>query len=175
MANRLVTALLRSFLLFVLSLILVAGFYFHASFYTIGLYPLLLVGGLATFLVITAARLIVMGDLPRGRPTSELSFPLEEGDRVLRGVVSLTILPLEADAPHVGQVVRARYDTGTEFGRLVVTDGSRRFLGEVSDEEARKAGHRSASELRDAFRRRRGWGSEEPVALLEFRRMGAPR
>src|SRR3989304_1278623 len=119
MDRRILQSLVRSVLLFLLSIVLVAGFYFHSAFYSVGLYPLLLIGGFVTFLVILGARLILLGELPRGRPAGELTFGLEEGDRVQRQIVSLVVLPVEGrDVPVVGQAVPGRDETGSEFGRL---------------------------------------------------------
>lgn len=169
MASRLVAGILRSSLLFLLSVVLVAGFYFHSEFYAVGLYPLLLLGGFTTFLVVTAARLIVSGDLPRGRPRGELTFPFEEGDRLQRGAIELIVRPSDDAVPHVGQVVRARYETGAEFGRLVVLDATRKFLEEVTDEDARGSGHGSAAELREAVARRWRVAPDAIVAIIRVR------
>jgi hypothetical protein len=149
----------------------VAGFYFHGEFYQIGLYPLLLVGGFVTFLVIGAARIILTGEMPRGRATAELTFPLDEGDRVRRGAVDLVVRPVDDPLPHVGQIVRARYETGAEFGRLVVLDASRVHLDDVPDEVARHAGHASAAALREAASRRRP-RLGAVVAILKVRPLG---
>jgi len=74
-AHKLVQTLIRSLFLFCLSILLVAGFYFHGGFYSIGLYPLLLIGGFVTFLVINAARVILAGEAPRGRPIGSWGRP----------------------------------------------------------------------------------------------------
>jgi len=155
-------------------MILVAGFYFHSSFYQIGLYSLLLVGGFVTFLVIGAARLIVAGELPRGRPRGELTFSLEAGDLLQRGVASVVVVPVEGPVHAlVGQVVRGRFETGPEFGRYLVRDAARKFLSDVTDEDARAAGWRTAEDLRKGERGRRGWRPTDVVVLLRLERVGA--
>jgi len=55
--------LVRSTLLFLVSVALVVGFWYHTEFYRFGLLPLLAIGGLATFLVIAALRFILSGTL----------------------------------------------------------------------------------------------------------------
>ena len=173
MDRRILQSLVRSVLLFLLSIVLVAGFYFHSAFYSVGLYPLLLIGGFVTFLVILGARLILLGELPRGRPSGELTFGLEEGDRVQRQIVSLAVLPVEGrDVPVVGQAVRGRYETGIEFGRLLVVDVGRKFLSEITEEEAKRAGYRTVEELRAAGAVRFRWRPDDVVAVLGIRPLG---
>jgi hypothetical protein len=172
MRSRLLDGLVRSLLLFLLSIVLVAGFYFHGEFYQIGLYPLLLLGGFVTFLVIGAARIILAGEIPRGRATGDLAFPLDEGDRVRRGAVELVVRPVDAALPHVGQAVRARYETGAPFGRLVVVDASRTYLEDITDEQARLAGHASAAALREVGAARWRWRPGDVVAILRVRPEG---
>lgn len=174
MASRLVTLLARAGLLFLLSVVLVFGFWEHRNFYQIGFTNLLLLGGLVTFLVILGFRLALSGDLPRRRPRGELTFTLDEGDRILRGGAELAVRPLAAipEIPTVGQVVWARYDTGRLFGRLEVVDGSRKYLDDVTDEDARRAGFASAADLRAAGAPRWKWKGGDLVALLTIQPVG---
>ena len=168
--------LVRSAFLFLLSLVLVAGFWYHREFYQIGFTNLLIIGGIVTFLVIWAARLAMSGELPRGRPAGELTCTLEEGDRLLRNVAQAVVRPAEgAPYPGVGRVLTAKYDTGPEFARVLIVDSRRAFLSDVTDEEARQAGFRSAAELRDAGAERWGWRLPELVTILRVRPLGASR
>jgi len=86
MDGRLRALAIRSAFLFLLSLVLVAGFWYHREFYQIGFTNLLIIGGFVTFLVIWAARLAMTGELPRGRASGELTFTLDEAtvDRLRR-------------------------------------------------------------------------------------------
>src|SRR2546427_7409086 len=95
MRDRLRTLLIRSAFLFLLSLVLVAGFWFHREFYQIGFANLLIIGGVVTFLVIWAARLALSRELPRGRPRGELAFSLEEGGRLPQDLPRLVVRPPE--------------------------------------------------------------------------------
>lgn len=173
MDGRLRSFVIRSVFLFLISVVLVAGFWFHGEFYRLGLTNLLLVGGFITFLVIWAARLAMTGELPRGRPSGELAFTVEEGDRLMKRVSRLVVRPSEdLVAPAVGHTIRAKYDTGPEFARLVIEDARRTFLSDVTEEEARDAGYRSAKELLDAGRPRWRWDPSDIVTLLCVRLLG---
>lgn len=176
MDDRLRTLLIRSVFLFLISLVLVAGFWYHREFYQIGFVNLLIIGGFVTFLVIWAARLAMTGELPRGRPSGELVFSLEEGDRLLKNVARLVIRPSEGLAvPGVGHVIRGKYETGTEFVRLFIEDARRAFLSDVTDEDARQSGFRSAVEMQDAGAARWRWSRADVVTLLRVRPLGGTR
>src|SRR5437870_11914920 len=102
------TFLVRSGFLFLISLVLVAGFWYHREFYQIGFTNLLIIGGLVTLLVIWAARLALSGELPRGSPRDELTFSVEEGDRLLKAVARLVVRPSVGTTIHsVEHVVRS--------------------------------------------------------------------
>lgn len=176
MDNRLRTLLIRSAFLFLLSMVLVAGFWFHREFYQIGFANLLIIGGFVTFLVIWAARLAMSGELPKGRPSGELTFTLEEGDRVLRNVARLVVRPADSlDVPGVGHVVRAKFETGPEFARVVIEDARRAFLSDVTDDDARQAGYRSAADLRESGAGRWRWRPSDIVTVLQVRPLGGSR
>src|SRR5438105_2140648 len=157
-------------------LVIVAGFGYHREFYQIGFTNLLIIGGFVTFLVIWAARLAMTGELPRGRPSGELAFTLEEGDRLLKRVARSVVRPSEdLAAPSVGHVVRAKYETGTEFARLFIEDARRTYLSDLTDEDARQAGFRSAADLREAGTSRWSWRPADVVTILRVRALGGAR
>lgn len=176
MDDRFRTLVIRSLFLFLISLVLVAGFWFHREFYQIGFTNLLLIGGFVTFLVIWAARLAMTGELPRGRPSGELAFTVDEGDRLMKRVARLVIRPSEGlNAPPVGRVIRARYDTGPEFARFLIEDAHRTFLSDLTDEDARSAGFHSAAELVESGAARWNWHLSDVVTLLRVRPMAVAR
>lgn len=176
MDGRLRALAIRSVFLFLLSLLLVAGFWFHREFYQIGFTNLLIIGGFVTFLVIWAARLAMTGELPRGRPSGELAFTLDEGDRLLKRVACLVVRPSEGlEAPGVGHVVRAKYETGTEFARLLIEDARRTFVSDLTENDARQAGFPSAAALVDAGSARWRWRPADLVTLLSVRPLGGTR
>jgi hypothetical protein len=176
MESRIRTLMLRSVFLFLLSLLLVAGFWFHRDFYQIGFTNLLIIGGFVTFLVIWATRLAMSGELPRGRPSGELTFSVEEGDRLLKNVARLVVRPAEGTTvPGVGHVLRAKYDTGPEFARLLIEDARRSFLADLTDDEAHQAGFQSAATLRESGAAKWRWRPSDIVTVLQIRRLGASR
>jgi hypothetical protein len=176
MDSRLRPLAIRSVFLFLLSLLLVAGFWYHREFYQIGFTNLLIIGGFVTFLVIWAARLAMTGELPRGRPSGELAFTLDEGDRLLKHVARLVVRPSEGlEVPGVGHVVRAKYETGTEFARLLIQDARREFLSDLTEDDAKQAGFPSAADLLDAGSARWRWRPADLVTILSVRPLGGTR
>ena len=176
MDERIRTLAIRSAILFLISLLLVVGFWVHREFYQIGFTSLLLIGGLVTFLVIWAARLAMTGDLPRGRPSGELAFTVEEGDRLLKRVARLVVRPAEGlVVPGAGHTIRAMYDTGPEFARLLIEDARRAYLADLTDEDARAAGFRSTEHLLEAGTTRWHWRGSDLVTLLRVRPLEVAR
>ena len=168
-------AIIRYGLLFLISVLLVAGFWFHGSFYAIGLYPLLLLGGFVTFLVILAVRAVVTGALRRVRPRGTIAFSREEGERVLAGTKTLAILPLGVETPPAGVFANASLeDNGQLLARIKVRDIRRRLAGDLSKEEAAAAGFGGLKEFQRAWAQTRQWNPREIVVLVEFSREPRP-
>lgn len=170
--DRAYVKLMRWGLMFGLSVLLVAGFYFHAEFYALGLYPLLVIGGFVTLLVVLSFRIVMTGEIPRGRPSGNLVFPLGAGNAVANGGVEMAIVPQRDEAPTVGRVVRAMYPTGAEFGRLLVLDATRKFLDDITDEDARMAGYNSAQVLLSDSEMRLRLDVDTFGTLVRFRFLG---
>src|SRR5437867_12383081 len=128
MDGRLRALAIRSLFLFLLSLVLVAGFWYHREFYQIGFTNLLIIGGFVTFLVIWAARLAMTGELPRGRPSGELAFTLDEADRLLKRLPRPAGRPPEdLTAPTVGPAARPKYEPGPDLPRPLIRAGAGPF------------------------------------------------
>lgn len=163
-------AVVRYGLLFLISVALVLGFWFHGSFYALGLIPLALVGGFATFLVLLALRAIATGSFWRSRPRGDLPLSRESGDRVAAGTQTLAILSLPAEVPPAGAVARAVIaSTGQAVATVRIRDVRRRLVGDVLPEEAAAAGYEDLEEFRARWARGRSWNPREIVTLVEFR------
>lgn len=147
--KRIRDALIRYGLLFLVSVILVAGFWFHAEFYQIGLFPLLLVGGTVTMLVILAVRAAFTGSLPRGRARGRLPVSRDSGERILAGTQTIAILPAGAPVPSAGtDALAVIAGTETVLTRLSIRDIRRRLVADVRQEEAEAAGYAGAEDFR---------------------------
>lgn len=167
-------AALRYGLLFLISVILVAGFWFHAEFYALGLYPLLLFGGFVTFLVIVTVRALTTGSYRRLRARGSLPFSRDAGERVLSGTQTLVALPVSTPAPPAGAVANAVVaSTGQVLTRVRVRDLRRRLASDVRNEEVAAAGHESVEDFRRAWAGNRRWNPDEVVLLVSFRREAA--
>src|SRR5205809_7113093 len=95
MDGRLRALAIRSLFLFLLSLVLVAGFWYHREFYQIGFTNLLIIGGLVPLLVLWAARPAMTGDFARGRESGEVAFTLVAAERIQKRGAHAVVRPQE--------------------------------------------------------------------------------
>lgn len=169
--ERIREAAVRYGLLFLISVTLVAGFWFHAEFYQLGLYPLLLVGGFATFLVLLALRAIASGRLGWSRPRGSLPVPREAAERVLAGTQTLAVLPAISVVPPADTVTNAVVaGTDVPLARVRIRDVRRVLASDVQEAEAAAAGFEGLAGFHVAWSAGRRWNPREIVLLVEFRR-----
>ena len=165
------TAAIRYGLLFVISVILVMGFWFHAEFYQIGFGPLVLIGGVVTFLVIMSVRTLGRGVLWHGPTRGSLTFSREAAERVLAGTQTITILPVDTNVPPAGSLTRAVVAaTQQSVAEVRVRDVRRRLAADVREAEAAAAGFDGVDAFRTAWARGGRWNPSDLVLLVDFRR-----
>jgi len=169
---RLKEVLVRSALLFLVSVALVAGFWFHAEFYRIGLLPMLALGGLATFLVMAAVRAIVSGRLPWHWGADKFVLSIREAERVSRYPESGVVVSGTTPTPRMGRVVRIATGTGTVFGTARVANAHRALLGDLTREDLRRCGWEDPAAFRKEWESSRPWRSEDPVTVVSLYRLG---
>ena len=157
-------------MLFFVSVLLVAGFWFHGSFYDLGLVPLLFLGGLATFFCLLVVRASSSGRLWRRRPRGELAFRREQGPALIAGTVTLGIFPLNTRVPAAGSVVKATVEgTSHHVTRLEVLDIRRRLVADLREEDAQAAGCEGLEEFLRAWSEGRPWDPREIALVLDLR------
>ena len=168
-------AAVRYGLLFLISVVLVIGFWYHREFYQIGFLPLVLIGGGVTFLVLLSLRALNQGGLWKVRPRGSLPLPRDATERVLAGTQTLAILPLAADLPSAGSATRVVI-AGSAVPRPValvrIRDVRRRLAADIREEEAIAAGFDGVHGFRSAGGRKGTWDPCALLALVEFRREG---
>lgn len=166
------SALIRSGLLFAISVVLVTGFWFHREFYQIGLYPLLAIGGFVTFLVIVATSWVLSGGLPTRRAKEDLLVSPSEGDSISRRDSGALVVPAAGKVPLPGATVRLVTEAGAVYGKVRVVSAHRRLLADLGTDDVRESGHPDAAAFRAAWEARHRWSGEEPVTVLRLRRLG---
>ncbi len=166
------TALIRSGLVFLISLVLVVGFWFHREFYQIGLYPLMAIGGFVTFLVIIATSWVLSGGLPARRAKTDLVVSPAEGESIARRETSTLVAPAAESVPRPGMTVRVVTETGASYGTARVVSAFRTLLEDLALDDIRDAGHANVKAFRAMWESSRRWKSEEPVTVLRLMRIG---
>lgn len=164
-------AAIRYGLLFLISVALVAGFWFHSEFYQLGLYPLLLIGGFATFLVLLALRTIGSGRAGWSKTRGSLPVPRDAAERVLAGTQTLAVLPATATVPPANALANAVVaGTDVPLTRVRIQDVRRVLASDVQEAEALAAGFEGLAGFHVAWSAGHRWNPREIVLLVEFRR-----
>jgi len=159
---------IRYVLLFLISVVLVAGFWFHGTFYELGLYPLLLVGGLATFLVLLTLQAVATGKPFRRRPRWSLSLPRESVGRGLAGTQTVAIVSLGASIPPAGSVANVVLETDRTVARMKVEDIRRCLAEDLEESDAVAAGFKGLEDFRGVWSRGHARDPQEILVLVQF-------
>jgi len=161
---------LRSFLLFLISIVLVAGFWFHSEFYKLGLYPLLLIGGFVVFLMISALRATATVPFLRKRPSSTLIFSREEGNKILNGIKTKALLPLGlGESIKIGSLCSAGIEpNGRSLATLRIKDSYRKLLADLTEEEILSSGYESLDNFKEEWKKRDALNPDELVQVIDF-------
>ena len=155
--RRLGLFLLRALILFILSAVLVGGFWFHAEFYKFGLPILMIAGAVTVIIMVLAFRFAISGKYQSfSRPKESLEFELDELDRVRHGLKKSTLRkPQEKREFRPGSVVSARLrgtdDTGILRLRIVGID--RKYLADFDKGDLQALGIGSKGELSEMWRK----------------------
>jgi len=156
--------IVRSSLLFMVSMLLVLGFWFHGEFYQLGLPLLLLLGGGATGGVILVLRM-TMSDLDIAGNDGVLRFDRKDMHAVMTGVKDMLIdiptVPIRAggtftaivsekDGTRDGEPGGGGSDgsiTGRPFAEITVTDSHRVHRSGLGEVHATSEGFDSVEDL----------------------------
>jgi hypothetical protein len=158
--------------LFLVSMVLVVGFWGHSAFYDLGLVPLIFIGGGITFGFLKLITWANDSGMVGARSRGSLLFRPDDVRLVQYGSKTISIRPLRKTRMRAGMVYDAKLSIVADrpFARLLVTDIYRRRLGELTDEEAVRDGAGSIGEFRKRWEAQAGgWDPSEIVRVIEFR------
>jgi len=164
--------MLKNGVLFLISMMLVVGFWGHSAFYDVGLVPLMFIGGGVTFAFLKIITWANGKGIWGARSAGALIFRPDEVRLVQYGSKTLLVRPLRKTRMRAGMVYEAKLSVVSDrsFARLLVTDVYRMRLEELTEEEAARDG---ASSLREWMQRWEaasgGWDPTEIVRVIEFR------
>jgi len=158
----------RYALLFLLSVTLVAGFWFHGTFYELGLLPLLLVGGFATFLVLLALQQLATGKPFVLRPRRSFSLPREAVGRGLDGTQTVAIVPLGASLPPAGSVASVVLEEDRPVARMRIEDVRRCLAEDLEESDVIAAGFKGLEDFRSVWSRGDARDPQQILVLVTF-------
>jgi len=168
----------RNAALFVVSMLLVIGFWGHANFYSLGFLPLVVVGGALTFVMLKVI-MWANGSMGWGRRSAgTLLFSPDDVKLVQYGSKTTAVRPLRRTRMRAGSIYEAKLSVVSDrsFSRLLVTDVYRRRLGQFTEEEAVRDGARSLDDFRRKWEAAYGpWDPARIARVIEFRALGPSR
>ena len=153
---------------FLISVTLVAGFWFHGTFYELGLIPLLLVGGLVTFLVLLSLQRLAAGRPLRRRARWSLSLPREAVGRGLDGTQTVAIVSLGASVPPAGSVANVVLDEERPVARMRIEDIRRCLAEDLVESDVVAAGYKGLEDFQAARSRGSARDPREILLLVTF-------
>jgi len=151
---------LRFSLLFGISMALVAGFWFHGEFYQVGLYPLMLIGGLSVLLVVAGMRMALSKGPLLKRYALEVGIDERDMTGLVTGTQTTVMFPAQTELPRIGElcflVANSSQSSSRKHGRYAfVTAGKRVYAEELTDDKTR--------------------GGSDLLTVLEFELVGGER
>ncbi len=158
----------RYALLFLISVTLVAGFWFHGTFYQFGLLPLLFVGGLATFLVLLALQRLATGRPFGLRPRWVFSLPREAVGRGLDGTQTVAIVSLGASIPPPGSVAKVVLEEDRQVARMKIEDVRRCLAEDLEETDVVAAGFKGLEDFRTVWSRGKARDPQQILLLVTF-------
>lgn len=161
---------LREAALYLIGVVLVAGFWWHGNFYQLGFWPLLLLGGAAVYIVMKVAQWAT-GDygLARRPPDGYIVVSADETGPIRSETKTAVVRPARKGRIRPGKVYDARLHVASRkpFAKLAVTDVYRKRVADVTEAEARADGAVSLYEWRKRWKER--WGDTDLVRVARFR------
>jgi len=156
-------------LLIGISMIMVVGFFYHGTFYQIGLIPLVIIGGIAVFIVL---KIISWANsslsVKRKGRVGTLLFRADRIPSILYGEISTTVRPLKKGRLEVDMLCTVKATlSGRPAGMILIKDIRRRRLHELSDKEIKDEGV-STTMFRQEFIKNYGGAEDQIVRIIHF-------
>jgi hypothetical protein len=160
---------ISNILLIGISMIMVIGFFYHGTFYQIGLIPLVIIGGIAVFIVL---KIISWANsslsVKRKGRVGTLLFRADQIPSILYGEISTTVRPLKKGRLKVDMLCTVKATlSGKPAGMVLIKDVRRRRLNELSDKEIKDEGV-SSSLFKQEFMKRYGGTEDQIVRVIHF-------
>jgi hypothetical protein len=158
--------------LFGIAILLVAGFYWHDIFYTLGYIPLLIIGSIVVFLVIkciTWSSMNISG--LRRKYHGVMVFKPYEMDLIRYGFKRLMIRIARNSRMNVGNVYRAKLNVTADkhFAVLLITDIITKRLGDVTESEVYLDCNDNAEQFIRYWKQKHGKVDlDAPVKVIKF-------
>jgi len=162
---------LQNALLFVIAILLVFGFYYHAEFYKLGWFGLLIIGSIITFSVLKLIIWLSYGKTFKEDFQGVLIFRPEEVEAIKHGRIKQIIRPERKRQIQPGEVYRAKLNIMSEsyFSELFIMNIFTKRLKNLSENDIFLTGVKSFQDFRSIWMGKYGvWEPENSVNLIKF-------
>lgn len=161
--------IISNILLIGISMIMVVGFFYHGNFYRVGLGPLIIIGGIAVFIVL---KIISWANsslsVKRKGRVGTLLFKAEKLPSITYGEVTTTIRPLKKGRLRVDMLCTIKATlSGRAAMTVLIRDIRRKRLNELTDRDVRDEGE-SAERFRAEFLKVYGGSPDQIVRVIHF-------
>jgi hypothetical protein len=161
--------LIANILLIGVSMIMVIGFFYHGTFYQIGLIPLVIIGGIIVFIVIKLVSWAnsSMSIKRKGR-VGTLLFKADRISSILYGEVTTTVRPLKKGRLRVDMLCSIKATlSGKPAGMVLIKDIRRKRLNDLTDKEIKGEGL-DPTRFKHEFINRYGGTEDQIVRIIHF-------
>ena len=161
--------IISNILLIGISMIMVVGFFYHGTFYQVGLIPLVIIGGCVVFVVL---KIISWANsslsVKRKGRVGTLLFRADKIPSIIYGEVTTTIRPLKKGRLKVDMLCSIKANlSGRAALTVLIKDIKRKRLSELSDRDLREEGMK-ADRFREEFLKVYGGAPDQIVRMIQF-------
>lgn len=161
----------RNLVVYLISISLVIGFYWHSRFYDLGLVPLVIIGSMLTFIVLKIILWTNKETSLLKRISGTLFVTEDEMRDISSGKMTCLIRPIRKSRMRAGQVFTVKVSP-TRDGieeKILINEIYRKRLIEIGAMEARMAGFDNVEKFIEKFGKR--FGKKDIVRIINFTRI----
>ena len=161
----------QNLFLFIIAILLVTGFYYHAEFYKLGWFGLLIIGSIVTFVILKVILYLNFNKYYNKKFDGIIIFKPEDVNAVKLGQIKQIVRLDRGNNIKPGGVYKAKLNvmSGLYFAELLIKNIFRKRLNELSDTDIFLTGAKSRKDFIKRWLEKHGeWNPQMNVKLVLF-------